>query len=211
MTDLPAPATEALDGVLEELVDRMAHQIRNPLQAVVVNLEVLRLRGPRADAGTWEGEMSPFVEAIEGSVGHLERRLGLLVAVARAGDEDPEAIPLADRIRDLVGALGLEPAPAVRFEGPAGEAAVSARPGHLVALLHLLLEAVRTRGPSDRGGSLHLREEEGRVILEARLPEPPPSSPEARERMATLAAAAGGTLEVDAERGTRVRLAFPRP
>lgn len=232
----PSPADAALEGLLEELVDRMAHQVKNPLQAIVVSLEVIRLRGPRATGTAWEREVARFVERIESSVGEIDRRLKLLLAVARAGGERPGAVPLARRIRDLVGAVGLEPPPEIRLEGEVGEAVVTARPGHLVALLHLLLEGIRSRSSAGKPGELRLRGEEGHVVLDVRLPgahagsdggaapepgsaaaasPPVPAAPDAphpedRERMERLVESAGGALEVLPGDDVWMRVRLPR-
>ena len=48
------------------LADDLAHEIRNPLHAIVINLEVLRLRVTRGDApAALERTRSPEPEALQ--------------------------------------------------------------------------------------------------------------------------------------------------
>lgn len=138
-------STVRLDAVLRDLVDRMAHQLKNPMQAVIVNLEVVRLHTGRE--GDRAAEVEPFARAVEESVRSLDRRLRLLIQVSRAADEEPASIAPLEMVEDLVGALHLDRDPRpVRLAPEMGdrrERTVRARPGHLVACLSRLIDMAR--------------------------------------------------------------------
>lgn len=202
-----------LDAVLREMVDRMAHQLKNPLQAVVVNLEVIR---GRVAAGAAGEELEPFASAVEGSVRVLDRRLHLLVMLSRAEGEEPVRVDPLELAVDLVGALHLdrEPAPVVvagaEREEDARGGTVRLRPGHFVACAARLLDLARTRARGQvtvagRPGP------PGRILEASFRPDPGAGRDDAAwEEVVGLARGAGA----EAERGRRgdacfLRLRFP--
>lgn len=164
-----------LDAVLRDMVDRMAHELKNPLQAIIVNAEVVRVRAPdrREGAGGGEGEpeaLEPFLSAIEKSVERLDRHLRLLILVARSATEGVAPAAPLDLAGELVGALRLDSGsspvvvePPPEREGPT----VPLRAGRFLACLLRLLERARARadGPvrvrcAPDGRSLEVRWEE---------------------------------------------------
>lgn len=197
------------DDLLAEAVERMAHQLKNPLQAVAMNLEVIRGRVRREAPDLWEG-LERFGRAVDENVSLLDRRLRLLLALGRRGpgDELREADPAA-LARDLAAALRLDQEPPGVEVPPqaAAEAGPAARlrPGHLLALL---LDAWRAAaGAGARSTPVSVVRREGAVGLAFPVPR---AAAEGRERWAGTARAAGGELEVEeAEEGTVVRVTFP--
>lgn len=195
--------------LLAEAVERMAHQIKNPLQAVAVNLEVIRSRVRKEAPELWEG-LERFGRAVDDNVGLLDRRLRLLLALGRRGpgDELREADPAA-LARDLASALRLDrEAPGVEVPPEAtveGDLAGRLRPGHLLALLLDAWLAAARAGAERTPVSLH--RPEGATGLAFPVP---PEAAAARERWAGMARSAGGELETqDEEERTLVRIAFP--
>lgn len=182
----PGPGGE--DGLLAEAVERMAHQIKNPLQAVTMNLEVIRTRAGREAPDLWEG-LERFAGAVDQNVELLDRRLRLLLALGRRGPDDPlREVDPAALARDFAAALRLEEEPpGVRVEADGAGLAARARPGHLLALL---LETWRraARAGAER---CPVRVGPAGEGVEVAIGVPPGSVPGAR--WSRLAEAAGGS------------------
>lgn len=207
MSDVREPDTPEAE-LLAELVGRMAHQLRNPMQAIAVNLEVVRTKVSREAPGVWEG-LERFADAADENVRLLNRRLELLVAAGRrTSGEEPATLAPVRLARDLAAAVRFdrEP-PRVRVE--AGEAMADAGvrtpPGALVALLFGMLRAARLAAA---GEEVVLRAsrpgEGGEVLLEVAVPAAGGSDWEG------LAAAAGGRAESAREgAGRRLRVFLP--
>lgn len=220
---------EGEDPLLATAVDRIAHQLRNPLQAISVNIEVIRLRARRSDAG----EVDRVAGVVDENVRLLDRRLGYLFDLARRSPEEAvTSVDAADLLAGAAAAFRLdarEDGMLIRVEVPGGEAGaadaregegdgegaaltVEARRGSLLALL-LRLALRLSRETS--GGVLRVRGEGERVWLEA-VPEeaggwPPGAGEEEMERLARLAGGEPGPTaggEADAPAGFRV--SFPR-
>jgi signal transduction histidine kinase len=85
MTEDAPSSTEWL-GALQSLATRVAHEIRNPLNAVAVNLEVVR---SRCERGSVEAPMVlPFATAAAGELERVSRLIDALLALARPGRTD---------------------------------------------------------------------------------------------------------------------------
>lgn len=168
-TDDSVPLDPPPGELLGAVLDRMAHQLKNPLQAVTVNLEVVRMRVSKNAPEVWP-TVERFAEAVDGNARLLHRRLELALAMARRTTEDPvEAQDLRGLVEDLVGALRMgEESPEVSVVGAErGEAGATCRTGYLVELLVRLLDAARSAAS---GETLEIRvtasDHDGRVILE---------------------------------------------
>jgi signal transduction histidine kinase len=73
-------------GTLQSLAGRVAHEIKNPLNAVAVNLEVVRSRCERV---TVEPQaIQPFARAAAGELERVARLVDALLALARPGRAD---------------------------------------------------------------------------------------------------------------------------
>lgn len=205
MSEPPVP----IASVLHRLVDRMSHQLKNPLQAIVVNAEVVRIRTRREAPELW-AELDRFAAAVDANVQLLDRRLRLLVQLARADEEPPTAVDLAATARELVTAAKFDSTDVpVHLEAPEDLSAARARPGHLIQLLFLLLE----RAAEGSSGEVVIRVAalpDGGVGLEVRRrppTEPPPFSG-GWEEVARLAREAGAEADREAD-GAAARLSFP--
>jgi signal transduction histidine kinase len=123
----------------------MAHELRNPLQAMMVNLEVVRMRVGRGAPEVWS-DVERFAEAVDANARLLNRRLRLALDIARRAPDDPlETRDLRTLVEDLCGALRMdEEHPRVTVAGAErGATGVEARAGYLVDLLVRLLDAAR--------------------------------------------------------------------
>jgi signal transduction histidine kinase len=89
MTEGDASSTEWLRA-LQHLAGRVAHEIRNPLNAVAVNLEVVR---SRCERGTVEpAAVLPFATAAAGQLERASRLIEALLALARPARSDLAAL-----------------------------------------------------------------------------------------------------------------------
>ena len=89
MTEDDASSSEWL-GALQSLAARVAHEIRNPLNAVAVNLEVVRSRCERGNAAA--PAVLPFATAAAGELERVSRLVDALLALARPGRSDLAAL-----------------------------------------------------------------------------------------------------------------------
>lgn len=208
---------EGGDGpdLLTAAVERMAHQLKNPLQAVAVNLEVIRGRVRGQAPELWEG-LERFGRAVDDNVALLDRRVRLLLALGRRGpDDEHREVDPAELAGDLAAALRLdEEAPGiemVRSPGDDDGPAARVRPGHLLALL---LDAwlAAARAGAERT-PVEVRRSSGFLGLVFPVPR---SAADRGDRWREMARAAGGALE-DGEGGedgddgaeTTVHVRFP--
>jgi signal transduction histidine kinase len=85
MTEGEASSTEWLRA-LQSLAARVAHEIRNPLNAVAVNLEVVR---SRCERGRVEPQaVLPFATAAAGELERVSRLVDALLALSRPARSD---------------------------------------------------------------------------------------------------------------------------
>jgi signal transduction histidine kinase len=100
MTEAEASSSEWL-GILQGLASRVAHEIKNPLNAVAVNLEVVR---SRCERGKFEpAAVLPFAEAAAGELERVSRLVDALLALARPAQ--PELALLAGPVITMYDAL----------------------------------------------------------------------------------------------------------
>lgn len=206
MSELPVGTAT----VLHRLVDRMSHQLKNPLQAIVVNAEVVRIRTRREAPELW-AELDRFAAAVDANVQLLDRRLRLLVQLARADEEPAAAVDLRATARELLAAAKFDsPDVPVRLETPGDLPAARTRPGHLIQLLFVLLE----RAVEAPGGEVVLRATAlpprgvGLEVRRRSPPEPPPFPECGWDDVVRLAGEAGGEATREAD-GAAARLSFP--
>jgi signal transduction histidine kinase len=118
MTEVDASSSEWL-GALQSLAARVAHEIRNPLNAVAVNLEVVRSRCERGTADAHA--LLPFATAAAGELERVSRLVDALLALARPGRGELAA--LAAPVVTLYDALATAVGGSVTMdllEGPTG-------------------------------------------------------------------------------------------
>lgn len=68
-------------AALQEIVDRSAHEVKDSLNGVSLNLEVIRSRSSRADGKA--GDVATFAEAASGQFETLTARVEAMLALAR--------------------------------------------------------------------------------------------------------------------------------
>jgi signal transduction histidine kinase len=101
-TELNVPSEEQFRANRFELVSRLAddlaHEIRNPLNAIVINLEVLKVRLARADN---EG-VSDRVEVIEHEARRLHQLVDRLLQLLRPAREEAASLALDQALDEVL-------------------------------------------------------------------------------------------------------------
>lgn len=155
----PSVADEALVlranklGLLERLADGLAHEIKNPLHSMVINLEVLKRRVARADSAD---EVQRYIGVLAGELERVNRRIELLLRLSRPG-RGSESATLAELAEELMELIQLEARHhdlRVDYRPDGGMTRVQLRrePARRV-VLNLVLEVIDR---VERGGTLHL-------------------------------------------------------
>jgi len=93
-------------ALVERLADDLAHEIKNPLHSMVINLEVLRRRVSR-----WSGadatDLMRYVGVLSGELERVNRRVDLLLRMVRP-ERSGEPVPLTEAVEDLLEVVELE-------------------------------------------------------------------------------------------------------
>ncbi|MFL5383000.1 MAG: sensor histidine kinase [Longimicrobiaceae bacterium] len=150
--------------LLERLADDLAHEIKNPLHSMVINLEVLKRRVARADSLE---EVQRYIGVLAGELERVNRRIELLLRLSRPG-RGPESTTLNELTEELMELIQLEARHAdaqVEYlpEGAPVRVFVPREPTRQ-AILNLVLEVI---DHMERGGTLRvgISEQGGRARL----------------------------------------------
>jgi len=206
---MPASAAAADAGVLwlaalQRALGRAAHDVKDALNGVSVNLEVIRSRAARAEAPA--ASVAPFADA---AAQQLDRLTGLLEAVLALGRSEREPADVGITLRRVATLCSASSA--------ATDARVSVRdvgvgdahtrvPGDVVrlALVSPLLEAVVGQRGEPRGHvECELASEADAIVVRMHADRPVPMPPEVAETLR----AAGVTWSESAD---ELSLVFPR-
>lgn len=143
-------------ALVERLADDLAHEIKNPLHSMVINLEVLRRRLHRMN-GEGREEHLRYVEILSTELDRVSRRVDLMLRLVRP-ERDSSPITLAEAVDDLL--------ELVEFERERYQVDISVQPATAVQrvripaetahqlVLNLLLMAIDAAGS---GGSVEIR------------------------------------------------------
>jgi signal transduction histidine kinase len=198
--------------LLERVADDLAHEIKNPLHSMVINLEVLKRRAARCSPEESE-PLLRYAEVIGTELDRLSRRVELLLRFTRPMRRAENASPaeLVEELLELIRVQAARRDVQLRYE-PDGCAAWAhiARDPFQQIILNLAHEVLSVLGRGD-AIELHLEcgEDGGRVVLTARSANAIASELQTRLADAaamhderplavarTLAAAAGARIEV---------------
>jgi two-component system sensor histidine kinase ChvG len=209
VTDARTPDALAIRAnkldLLERLADDLAHEIKNPLHSMVINLEVLKRRLSRAGEGE---DMLRYVGVLGGELDRVNHRIELLLRLSRPG-RTAEQATLNELVEELMELIQLE----ARHR----EASVEYQPGEMATGVHVprgpagqvilnlvlhVLDGLRPQGvlriAVSRDGDRAVVRVEG-AGANGGAPQPCPDGA-ASERLAVagaLAEALGGRLEAD--------------
>jgi len=142
--------------ILERLADDMAHEIKNPLHSMVINLEVLKRRVSRL-GGDEQGDAQRYIGVLATELDRVTRRVELLLRLSRpARRAEPATMDeLVHELMELIQLEGRRHEVEVRFE-PAFTPAPINVPQEPVrqVILDLVLEALDGAAP---GATLVIR------------------------------------------------------
>jgi signal transduction histidine kinase len=153
-------------ALVERLADDLAHEIKNPLHSMVINLEVLRRRIARLQEGE-QADLLRYAGVLGGELDRVTHRIDILLRMVRP-ERGAELTTLAQTIEEMLDLLELER----ERHGVAIDFLPAPQPlrGHLrrehawQLTMNLLLEALDSAPP---GATLTIRTEthDGRTIL----------------------------------------------
>jgi signal transduction histidine kinase len=119
--------------LLERLADDLAHEIKNPLHSLVINLEVLKRRIARVP-DSQAGDMLRYVGVLDGELARVNRRIELLLRLVRPGRHTDE-VPLNEVLEDLIDLI--------EFEGSRRKITVRLQQEPLASRVRLPVDAAR--------------------------------------------------------------------
>lgn len=93
--------------LVERLADDLAHEIKNPLHSMVINLEVLRRRLARIDPPP-EGDLVRYAEVLGVELEKVSERVDLLLRMVRPSTASDEPVPISEVLDELAGIIDLE-------------------------------------------------------------------------------------------------------
>jgi signal transduction histidine kinase len=85
--------------LVERAADDLAHEIKNPLHSMVINLEVLRRRIGRLEEPA-QADVIRYVEVLGGELDRLTQRVDVLLRLLRPGRAD-EPVPINELVEEL--------------------------------------------------------------------------------------------------------------
>ena len=196
--DVGAPGSGLWLETLQRIATRAAHEVKNSLNGVAVNLEVVRVRASRAaDAES----IARFASTASAQLELLIRQIDALLGVVRRPAREADVAAVARQLHLLLERTGPEGS-VLRLDAPDGLAAPTAADPAVVRLLlgRLLLGLAEGGGNAELALRVH---QDGGVEASARAEPPVALDAECRD-----IAAAAGVAVLAAGNGT-LTLTFP--
>ncbi len=148
-------------SLVERLADDLAHEIKNPLHSMVINLEVLRRRLARLE-GEGTEELLRYAEVLGAELERVNRRVDLLLRLVRPGPASQDLALLAEVIEELRELIMLEcERHKVELVIDPATALLAVRVPRGEARQMILTLALRVLDSLPRGGSLRIGAEVG--------------------------------------------------
>jgi signal transduction histidine kinase len=206
-------------ALVERLADDLAHEIKNPLHSMVINLEVLRRRIARLSE-TDQGDLLRYAGVLGGELDRVTRRIDLLLRLVRP-ERGGELTTLSQMVQEMLDLVELERdrhAVTIDFEPAPLNLRGHLRREHAWQLaMNLLLEALDCAAP---GGVITIRTEQQDRRTVLRLATTTPASGRSYTldtadsprliAARALAQALGGDLEVgDEQRSLAFTVSLP--
>jgi signal transduction histidine kinase len=148
-------------SLVERLADDLAHEIKNPLHSMVINLEVLRRRLARLENAGNE-ELLRYAGVLGSELDRVNRRVDLLLRIARPDPLTDDLGTLAEIIEELREIIEIEcDRQQVHLSIDLPVSAIRARTPRAEARQLILTVALRTIDALPRGGSLRITSDAG--------------------------------------------------
>ncbi len=137
--------------LLERLSDALAHEIKNPLHSMVINLEVLKRRLARVPEGA--GDVLRYATVLGEELERVNRRVDLLLRLARPERTGPVEATLNEIVDELMELVLLEARHRTatvefRSHGPMVRVRVARQAARQI-ILDLVLDALEGCSPGD--------------------------------------------------------------
>jgi len=150
-------------------MDSLVHDVRNPLNALAINVEILQEKLARAAGGQVPASQAKNLQAMREQVARVNSMLGDFARFLAPSPTAPAAQSLSTMVRDAVAVLGHAARRArvkVLVDAPEAPAAVEAMDPSGLALLTLVpvLRALE-RTPEDGQVKVSVRSESARMVL----------------------------------------------
>jgi len=151
------------------LMDSLVHDVRNPLNALAINVEILHEKLSRAAGGEVPATQAKNLQAMREQISRVNGMLGDFARFMAPSPGTPAVLSLSQMVKDAVGVLGHASRRArvrLAVDVPDGQAAVEAMDPSVLAYLVLLpvFRAVE-RTPEDGQVRVTVRDEGGRAVL----------------------------------------------
>jgi len=192
------------------LMDSLVHDVRNPLNALAINVEILQEKLSRASGGQVPpGQVKNF-QSMRDQIARVNGMLGDFARFLAPSPAAPAVLSLSLMVKDAVGVLGHAGRRArvkVSVDVPDGQAGVEAMDPSVLGFLVLVpvLRALE-RTPEDGQVRVLVRHEGSRVVLHVQDGgREEGEDTEVEQALAAAARESGTELHV---RGSQLRLSF---
>jgi len=146
--------------LVERLADDLAHEIKNPLHSIVINLEVLRRRITRLEADRQE-ELLRYTTVLSSELDRVNRRVDLLLRMVRPNRDSDEPTTFSEILEELRELVELEcERHRVQLRIDVPSAYVRARLPKASTRQIILSLILKTLDSVPPGGALHLAAED---------------------------------------------------
>lgn len=191
-------------------MDSLVHDVRNPLNALAINVEILQEKLSRAAGGDVPPGQAKNLQAMREQIARVNGMLGEFARFLAPAPGAAALLSLSAVVKDAVGVLGHAGRRArvrVAVDVPEGQATVEAMEPSALSFLVLgsVLRALE-RSPGDSQVRISVRDEAGRTVLHVQ-----DSGREEGEDSEVEQALAAAALEYGVElhvRGSQLRLSF---
>jgi signal transduction histidine kinase len=151
------------------LMDSLVHDVRNPLNALAINVEILQEKLSRAAGGEVPAAQAKNLQAMREQISRVNGMLGDFARFMAPSPGTPAILSLSQTVKDAVGVLGHASRRArvkLAVDVPDGQATVEAMDPSVLGYLVLLpvFRAVE-RTPEDGQVRVSVRDEGGRTVL----------------------------------------------
>jgi signal transduction histidine kinase len=150
-------------------MDSLVHDVRNPLNALAINVEILHEKLARAGGGEVPAAQAKNLQAMREQISRVNGMLGDFARFLAPAPGAPAALSLSQMVKDAAGVLGHASRRArvkLAVDLPDGQAAIEAMDPSVLGFLVLLpLFRAVERTPEDGQVRVMVRDEGGRTVL----------------------------------------------
>jgi len=151
------------------LMDSLVHDVRNPLNALAINVEILQEKLSRISGGQVSPGQVKNLQAMRDQIARVNGLLGEFARFLAPGPAAPAVLSLSSTVRDAAAVLGHAGRRArvkMAVDVPEGQAAVeSMDPSALSFLVLVAVLRALERTPEDGQARVLVRNEGSRVVL----------------------------------------------